>query len=88
MNGYDAIAGVAVSLVTAIVGQIGGLSGGLRQLIVVVLSAAVALALAGAKFTLQDYLTALVAVFAVANAAQAAVKYTARAVKPEEVASQ
>lgn len=85
---FDAVAGIAVSVVTAIVGQFGQLSGAWRQLIAIVLSAAVAVLMAGSQFTLQNYLSALVAVFAAANAAQAVGKYGLRAVTPSDGGAQ
>ena len=72
--GLEAAAGLAVSFVTAIVGQFGKLSGEVRSLIVLVLSAAVALVLAGQEFTLQSYLSALAVVVSTAVVAQRIVK--------------
>ena len=82
--GIEVAAGLAVSLVTAIVGQFGKLSGEVRSLIVLVLSAAVALVLAGQEITLQSYLAALAVVVSTAVVAQRITK-SATKTRTEEV---
>ena len=75
MLGYEAVAGIAVSMVTAILGQFVSIPSRVKFLLVLLLSSVAAVILAGNQVTAQELLKALAVVFGVASAGYNAVKY-------------